>query len=122
VHAVFKDEHEVVEFLLNRRGSAGAVTFDGKTILHVAAKYSDLNMIEILQNGRICGVDPDAVDRAGWTAMDYFRRRSDAAELIEPFEALLASLVPPKRVSPSGGDDDEIEEVFFDAVESFAVQ
>lgn len=67
--------------------------------------------IEILQRGRICGVDPNATDS---TAMDYVRSRSNVAEPIEPFGTLLFSIGPKKSRLPN--DDYNGKEVFFNAV------
>lgn len=91
--AVFEDSHEALELLLqlDMTNTSGKL-FDGKTLLHVAAINSDLKTIEILQNARLCGLDSTSVDIAGNTAMDYVRQRKDAADVVEPFGALLFSL------------------------------
>jgi ankyrin repeat protein len=91
--AVLLDCHRVLELLLQLDNTNfNAKLVDNKTILHVAALNADLETIEILQNARLIGLDTAAVDLAGFTAMDYVRQRRDAADLIEPFGALLLSV------------------------------
>jgi ankyrin repeat protein len=112
--ATFTDSHQSLD-ALTRMAQVGAKLFDGKTILHIAAANSDAKTIEILQNARLTGVDIDAVDNAGFTAMQYIRRRSDGEELVEPFGALLISVTP--EVREPFEDLTEDSEEFFDVFE-----
>jgi Ankyrin repeats (3 copies) len=90
--AAIVDSHEVLDLLLQRGARTSAKLPGEKTLLHVAALNSDLRTIEILQNAHLHGLDTAALDAAGNTAMDYLRLRNDAADLIEPFGALLLSI------------------------------
>jgi cytohesin len=112
--ATFTDSHQSLE-ALTRMARVEAKLFDGKTILHVAAANSDAKTIEILQNACLRGIDIDAVDNAGFTAMQYIRMRRDGEELVEPFGALLISVTP--GVRELFEDLEEDNEAFFDVLE-----
>lgn len=47
----------------------------GDTAIHVAAEYSDLETLEILQAANLSNIDLDAVDAVGYTALDVARLR-----------------------------------------------
>ena len=112
--ATFTDSHQTLE-ALTRMARVGAKLFDGKTILHVAAANSDTKTMEILQNACLTGVDIDAVDNAGFTAIQYIRMRSDGEEFVEPFGALLLSVTP--GVREPFEDLEEDNEEFVDVLE-----
>ena len=62
---------------------------NGYTAIHVAASYSDLETMEILQAANLSNIDLDAVDADGDTALDIARWRRDYNEnwancMIEP--------------------------------------
>jgi len=119
--AVFEDSHEALELLLLLDSvNTGAKLFDDKTLLHVAASNADLTTIEILQNARLCGLNTAAVDAAGYTALDYIRLRKDAADLIEPFGALILSVEASsdsRSLFSNEEDEQSLAEVYNDALE-----
>jgi ankyrin repeat protein len=73
--AVFVDSHEVLDLLLSAGMTTTSKLVDDKTILHIAALTSDLRTIEILQNAHLGDLDTEAVDTAGYTALDYLLLR-----------------------------------------------
>lgn len=68
----------VLKILLNNPGLDYECKLDdGTTAIHLAACYSDLETLEILQAANLSNIDPDAVDQDGDTALDIARWRRD---------------------------------------------
>ena len=115
--AVFEDSHDALRYLLTQHWDKNARLFDSKNILHIAALNSNLETIEILLGANVSGINPYALDDAGFTPLEYLLRRSNAQDLLEPFCALLL------RADSNGpGYNDEIfhsEDEFYDAFEYF---
>jgi ankyrin repeat protein len=63
-----------VKFLLSR-GALYTGDFerdaDGRTLLHIAALNTNIDMVRVLLDARLTGLDPDAKDNEGKTALDY---------------------------------------------------
>ena len=114
--AVFLDSENVLEFYLRDNPDLGGCLFNGSTILHVAARNSNLNIIKILSRNRLRGVDIYARDRAGFTAIDYARQRRDG-----DFEGNFLHLLRQIENNPQYNCEDGVgaheseNEVYFDA-------
>jgi ankyrin repeat protein len=70
-NSVFMDCHGDLKFLLATRESYGITIHDGETLLHLAARNSNLQTIEMLMDIELCGLDPHAVDNVGHTPLEY---------------------------------------------------
>jgi ankyrin repeat protein len=89
-NAVFMDCHGALEFLLTNKEDYSFTIHDGKTLLHLAARNSDMKTIEMLLNTELRGLDPHAVDNLGHTALEYVQQRKrGGTSLLEPFVALI---------------------------------
>lgn len=87
--AAFSDSHGALEFFLHKEPDfTGKSLLNGKTILHVAALNSNRRTIEILR-AKIYGLNPNALDESGHTALDYARQRKDVANVLESFCSLI---------------------------------
>ena len=86
---VMTDSHEALAFLLSQGSDMNTRLFDGKTFWHIAAQHSDLRTIKILLNADLRGLDPEAVDNAGFRPAEYLSQRKDEAEVSDPFRALM---------------------------------
>jgi ankyrin repeat protein len=76
LESVAKNVHEVLKLLLVRGADCSLCTH-GQSILHVAALSGDLQTIAILTDAGLEGLDVDAFDEYGMTAMEYARKRHD---------------------------------------------
>ena len=119
--AVFMNSQETIPSLLQWNPDASCHRMpDGKTILHVAARTSDLGTIEVLlRNAAFLDVDPQAKDSDGFTALEYLRQRADVSELLGTFCSLVLDIEKTRRpdeVSELNSDSSD-SEVFLDAVE-----
>ena len=90
--ALFYQSDEVTKLLLSRganhtlRGSLGS-------ILHFAATSGTLRTLEILQNRRLNGIDPDASNRQGKSALDLAQERQTKPEgFVQKFQELLTDV------------------------------
>jgi ankyrin repeat protein len=111
--AVFSDSEDILEYYLQDGPDLGGRLFNGSTILHVAARNSNLNIIKILSRNSLKGVDVDARDNAGFTAVDYARQRRDS-----DFEGKFLHLVRQMEeydCKDSLEEHDCENEVYFDA-------
>lgn len=108
--AVFGDCHAILSaFPINEVDNA-AVINDGRNLLHLATSNSSLRKFESLHDLRLNGLDTCVVDDAGFTPMDYLRRRLDYESVYEAFCALILGIAPID-------DRSSIEDEFFDALE-----
>jgi len=88
--AAFSNSHGALEFFLHKEPDlTGESLLDGKTIPHVAALNSNRRTIETLLHAKIYGLNPNALDESGHTALDYARRRKDIANVLETFCSLI---------------------------------
>lgn len=82
-----------VNLLLQNRADHTAVSAQGKTILHICASRGDISMFNVLAFARLPGIDVDAKDSHGLTALDYLYQRKDITEgLATAFEELIKSI------------------------------
>ncbi|KAH8904115.1 ankyrin [Coniochaeta sp. PMI_546] len=94
LHCCIFNRNEALTRLLLRHGaSVAAVDDTGYGILHYAAYFANLELINILREAEILGVDPDALDDYGRSPMEIMRWRmlkfSDSNPL--PGETVLIS-------------------------------
>ena len=80
-HAIVHNSSAALEILLDNPGLDYACTLEnGRNAITLAAKYSDLETLKILQAANLTNIDIDAVDSGGYTALDYARWRRDNNE------------------------------------------
>jgi ankyrin repeat protein len=89
LNAVMVDSHDVLRLLLIILTDFGGRQYDGQTLLHIAARNSDIKTIEILMEADLHGLDAHTLDEKGFTALEYMQQRKYGADLLEPFVALL---------------------------------
>jgi ankyrin repeat protein len=85
LEAVRACSHEFVEMLLENSASGLDENNEGSNILHLAAKYGDVKLCEILESYRyLLGcLDPDVADAQGLRPTDTLRARSGMSEDFE---------------------------------------
>lgn len=84
------------EFLLDK-GAAYTGVFerdeDGRTLLHHAALNPNLDIVKVLINAKLEGLNPDICDKSGLKAEEYFERSSDHVEgLVPAFRQLISDI------------------------------
>jgi ankyrin repeat protein len=122
--AIWANAHDVIEFLLEKGAHYNVKTKDSMTVLHFAARYGDIRTIELLEERRMLGVHPTAINTEGYTALSLLSQRADmSGELAETFGALLFSINPDPRDDMSNfglvveDNSRTAEQEFTDAVE-----
>ena len=89
-HAIISGSSDVLKIMLNIPGLGYERKLgEGSTAIHLAAKYSDLEILKILKAANLGNIDLDAVNADGDTALDIARFRRDnneewAKKAIEP--------------------------------------
>ncbi|KAF2685015.1 ankyrin [Lentithecium fluviatile CBS 122367] len=111
-----------VEVLLRRGASyTGDVAVDlhGQTILHHVARNPNLDVIKVLIDAKLIGLDPNAVDNDGLTAEGCFNALQETIEGVRPaFMHLLADLkLGMSRPYEAALYQANEEDIFYDAVE-----
>lgn len=112
--AVKVGAHRALKLLLDHGVRTDTVRHDEKTLLHLAAISADLEMFQILIEARVGTYDVEKRDEDGMTAFEHLCLRRDAADVMEPFLRLCDQA---SMKSHDVSDEDEEEEVFFDAAE-----
>ncbi len=112
-NATARNSHACTRLFLERGANYLHVPrYDGSTLLHYAAAGGDLETMDILAAHGLRGLDVSLKNNAGMTALQCFHSRSDVSpEPRDGFARLLDAVC-------GGKDDDEDEDVFFDALES----
>jgi ankyrin repeat protein len=88
--AVWVNSHEIVRLLARRGARLDVVTDAGRTVLHTAAQYGDLAMVETLLDLSLGTTRSTAFNAEGLTALEKLKQRKDLTpELTEAFVALL---------------------------------
>lgn len=77
LHAVFERNHEALDQLLLRGADYTLLSKLQRNILHCAASYSDLKILEVLYQHPLERLYLDAKDVHGWTPLDDARWRRD---------------------------------------------
>ena len=75
--AVYWRSHQIVPILLTRGARTDALDARKATLLHYAARFGDLTILQILSNFDIGPLDVDATDDTGNTAWTIFESRHD---------------------------------------------
>ncbi|GFG23940.1 flavin carrier protein 2 [Aspergillus udagawae] len=91
--AVACDSSECLKVLLQNQASADILHVNkrGMTVLHMAALYPSLEILEILADADLYGLDPDAKDNEGCTAQDRFSANA-CGDLRKAFDKVLGNL------------------------------
>lgn len=135
-YGIIYNSHEAVGIMLEQTTlEYGGKGYWGRTLLHWAASYADLDMITLLQSGELSQIDTMAVDIDGYIAVDAAVWRRDCNEkwshwaLMAPdedplewfagFEALLDGILErQERSYHEENTKDEDQEIWEDAPES----
>lgn len=89
---VMHNSHEFLKMLIDKGVCHTHVNAAGSTLFHVAALEADVRTLEILRTAGLSGVNVDARDRNGKTALEISRLRRAAPDGFgEAFEKLVAS-------------------------------
>ena len=79
--------------LLERGAASDLVNYSRNTVLHLAAKAGSLNTFDILDAACLKGVDVDAINDQGQTALQLAQQREETTDgFVDRFEALLTSI------------------------------
>jgi len=112
--AIFYGSHDFIELLLQKGGNCTNITVKGATVLHYTAQYGDIKMASILESAQLSGINPDAMDFKGRTAMQVLDQRLVIDEgFIVAFERLLESV---RGEFSTNSEDSEDSEAYFDTL------
>lgn len=104
-HAIFGGSYEFLELLLQSGADCTNVTIQGSTILHFTAQHGDAKTTRILTSAGLRGINPDAIDSKGRTAMQVLEQRPVIEEgFKEAFRKLMDSIIA-TRVEGSEDSD-----------------
>ena len=102
-HAILSGHHYFVKLLLQKGDNCTNITAHGATILHYTAEHGDIETANILASALLRGVDPDATDFKGRTAMQVLEQR----RVIEDgFKEAFAELLESTKSAHSADPDD----------------
>lgn len=116
----------MASLLIESGADVTLLTTEGRTVLHFAAEFGNIETHEMLTRSRLCGVDPTMKSADGLTASQVAARRRVAAEtsgleLSEEWSQAFEELL--KAVKMDGMENDEIgelaehgEKLFLDAM------
>lgn len=93
----------VLKIMLGRGADHNTVNRRGHTIIHEAVDFHSVKIetLKVLKNARLRGIDIQARNSAGLTAMELMQQRNDVSdEFRSTFEALLESIEPIEPVAP----------------------
>jgi ankyrin repeat protein len=123
--AVQQNHHQILRLLLRHGIKPISKVMNGKSILHVAAFYGDVETMRILATEESMDLDVDDKDHDGLTPQDlYFQRGDVSPELEDAFHTLISTTIRASKtseqsdarsISESGINDDT--EDFADALE-----
>lgn len=115
--AVAENAHKCLQVLL-RIANYLYVEGNKSSILHLAAKTSDVETMDILSQHGLAGLDIYAQTLAGLTAEETFQKRYQVTEdLTEAFRRLIKAIEKANAIEEEKVES-EIEDVFHDALES----
>ncbi|EON98965.1 putative ankyrin repeat protein [Phaeoacremonium minimum UCRPA7] len=121
--AIFRESVKCVGLLLAHDARTDAVDKHNSTILHYAARFGTLEILQLLRDG-VHGVDVCARDKDGNTALDIFtnhRPKAPSPEESFTFKQLLEKSVLPKLTQPvivpvllstEDGENSDLEQFF----------
>ena len=90
---VYEGDHRFCEKLLSKGADCTQINKTGRTILHTAAIFSNIETVQVLRQAKLRGLDPQLEDRKGKTAKQYLHERTDVPErFFDAFEQLLQSI------------------------------
>lgn len=104
---VFWNSYKSVPWLLRRGAAYSTLTNNGETLLHIAATFADLWMLDTLQHCELHGLPVDAKTKAGQTAQDIADSRTEEdQDWHDAFADLLLS-IEGNEVTTEASDDFE---------------
>jgi hypothetical protein len=101
---IFWNMHGSVRLLLDKGAGTLVVTDQGETLLHVAVKYGDIKMLEMLAGRDLGALDLDAKTGAGETVYAIAKARDESSDWQKAFHALLESIRDRKSDSKPQAD------------------
>lgn len=78
---IFWNMHDSILFLLEHGASYTLATDEGDTVLHIAARYGDVDTLDILGDAGLEGLDPEALNEAGRSALEIADGRTEEEPL-----------------------------------------
>ena len=105
--AILHNADDMTRLLLHRGASYTVLSNRRRSILHYAALSGGLEVLEVLLTFGLCGIDTEASDNEGNTALQIARHKLHAPDgFVEKFEELLAD-VRARNVSWEGFTDND---------------
>jgi ankyrin repeat protein len=96
---IFWNMHGSVKLLLDKGADTLVVTDQGETLLHVAVRYGDIKMLEMLAGRDLGPLDLYAKTGAGETVHDIEKSRDESSDWQKAFQMLLKSIDDRKSAS-----------------------
>ena len=115
--ALYNGSQAMFKLLLSEGADYKIINKYGRNILHVAATFADIKMIQTLSQAGLQGVDTKAKDSKDRTSREFLDQRAEKSDgLVEAFELLLQSIRDVNneaRVKEVHGEEEEgyVEEV-----------
>ncbi|KAI9873434.1 MAG: hypothetical protein M1830_000415 [Pleopsidium flavum] len=110
--SIYHNSHKSLRLLLVSGADHTFWTSELGTILHMAAQTGDVQTLRILTEARLTGINIEASDRYGRTALDWlYRRHYLTGELEIAFKALLDSVREGNQRITSAENDDSNDSV-----------
>ena len=78
--SIYSHSHDITQLLLTRGANYMASNNDGDSILHFTARYGGIRTVEVLSTAHLHGLDPDAINGGGKTALQISHDRKDKPE------------------------------------------
>ena len=116
--AVTDNQHDIIQQLLSHDANHTFEAEKEQTILHLAAIHGDTMTMNMLGGAKLMGVESDARDALGKTALEYFEERCEKQSCRDDVRTAFTRLMDsiPANQRPQV-EDDSLHEVFFDAIE-----
>ena len=124
-NAIFHQSEAIVKLLLQRGAAVDRLNNNGDSLLHWMARYSNMEILRIIDAANLRNVDTEAINKQGRTARQEAEEREPKPEgFLEKFDEILANIRARNQLSESAVDIstdrdhfNEVEEGFIDAVE-----
>ena len=93
LHSLYFRHDDITELLLRRGASYTLPTSFGGSVLHLAAMAGGLRTLEILHGAALRGIDTEATDKQGETALRIAQKREGKEEgFLEKFQELIVDI------------------------------